>query len=115
MAPGWSADQLPGHLGDDVLAVLMQGADSPRMPRPLVGLQQAGVDLGVLLPPMGRMTAGVHQAVTANPARIAFAAARTPTSTDSQNVDGHRWGRARCPRAGPLPRPFSEGAPRHRP
>lgn len=29
--PGWSAAQLRGHLGDDVLAVLMQGADLPLM------------------------------------------------------------------------------------
>ncbi|MFF1779983.1 hypothetical protein [Streptomyces virginiae] len=70
MAPGWSADQLRGHLSDDVLAVLMQDADWPQMARRLVGLQQAGVDLGVFLPQMGRMTAGVHQAVTANAARI---------------------------------------------
>ncbi|MER6251923.1 hypothetical protein ABT224_11200 [Streptomyces sp. NPDC001584] len=69
MAPGWSADQLRGHLGDDILAVLMQGADWPQMARQLVGLQQAGVDLGVFLPQMGRMTAGVHQAVVANAAR----------------------------------------------
>ncbi|MFD5880085.1 hypothetical protein ACFWHN_15445, partial [Streptomyces yangpuensis] len=70
MAPGWSADQLRGHLGDDILAVLMQDTDWPRMACQLVGLQQAGVDLGVFLPQMGRMTAGVHQAVTANAARI---------------------------------------------
>lgn len=48
----------------------MQGADWPRMARRLVGLQQAGVDLGTFLPQMGRMTVGVHQAVTANTARI---------------------------------------------
>ncbi|MFD9082975.1 hypothetical protein [Streptomyces erythrochromogenes] len=70
MAPGWSADQLRGHLGDDILAVLMQDTDWPRMARQLVGLQQAGVDLTTFLPQMGRMTAGVHQAVTANAARI---------------------------------------------
>ncbi|MFB6578547.1 hypothetical protein ACFCYC_14150 [Streptomyces sp. NPDC056402] len=70
MAPGWSADQLRGVIGDDVLAVLMQDTDWPQMARQLVGLQQAGVDLGVFLPQMGRMTAGVHQAVTANAARI---------------------------------------------
>ncbi|MFJ7779754.1 hypothetical protein [Streptomyces yangpuensis] len=70
MAPGWSADQLRGHLGDDILAVLMQDTDWPQMARQLVGLQQAGVDLSVFLPQMGRMTAGVHQAVTANAARI---------------------------------------------
>ncbi|WP_079403199.1 hypothetical protein [Streptomyces sp. 3211] len=62
MAPGWSADQLRGHLGDDVLAALKQGADWPQMARPLVGLQQARVDLGMFLPQMGRMTAAVHQA-----------------------------------------------------
>ncbi|MEU3721488.1 hypothetical protein [Streptomyces sp. NPDC031705] len=39
------------------------------MARQLVGLQQAGVDLGTFLPQMGRMTAGVHQAVAANIAR----------------------------------------------
>ncbi|MFE5680714.1 hypothetical protein ACFQ7B_40515 [Streptomyces erythrochromogenes] len=70
MAPGWSADQLRGHLGNDVLAVLMQDTDWPRMARQPVGLQQAGVDLATFLPQMGRMTAGVHQAVTANAARI---------------------------------------------
>ncbi|MFE6912196.1 hypothetical protein [Streptomyces erythrochromogenes] len=70
MAPGWSADQLRGHLGDDILAVLMQDTDWPQMARQLVGLQQAGVDLATFLPQMGRMTAGVHQAVTANAARI---------------------------------------------
>ncbi|MGW8993923.1 hypothetical protein ACWGRF_28890 [Streptomyces zhihengii] len=69
MAPGWSADQLRGVIGDDILAVLMQGADWPQLARQLVGLQQAGVDLGTLLPQMGRMTAGVHQAVVANAAR----------------------------------------------
>ncbi|MFJ8563284.1 hypothetical protein [Streptomyces sp. NPDC093514] len=47
MAPGWSADQLRGHLGDDVLAALKQGADWPQMAQQLVGLLQAGVDLGV--------------------------------------------------------------------
>ncbi|WP_328965524.1 hypothetical protein [Streptomyces virginiae] len=47
MAPSWSADQLRRHLGDDVLAVLMQDADWPQMARQLVGLQRAGVDLGV--------------------------------------------------------------------
>ncbi|GGZ89525.1 hypothetical protein GCM10010371_57530 [Streptomyces subrutilus] len=69
MAPGWSADQLRGVLGDDILAELMQGADWPQLARQLVGLQQAGVDLGTLLPQMGRMTAAVHQAVVANAAR----------------------------------------------
>nr|WSX47525.1 hypothetical protein OG409_00075 [Streptomyces sp. NBC_00974]WSX54331.1 hypothetical protein OG409_38835 [Streptomyces sp. NBC_00974] len=69
MAPGWSADQLRGVLGDDILAELMQGADWPMMARQLVGLQQAGVDLGTFLPQMGRMTAAVHQAVVANAAR----------------------------------------------
>lgn len=47
----------------------MEGADWPVMARQLVGLQQAGVDLGTFLPQMGRMTAGVHQAVMANAAR----------------------------------------------
>ncbi|MFI5867467.1 hypothetical protein [Streptomyces sp. NPDC051546] len=69
MAPGWSADQLRGVLGEDVLAELMRGEDWPVMARQLVGLQQAGVDLGTFLPQMGRMTAGVHQAVVANAAR----------------------------------------------
>ncbi|MFG2623002.1 hypothetical protein ACGFXC_35865 [Streptomyces sp. NPDC048507] len=69
MAPGWSADQLRGVIGDDVLAELMRGADWPVMARQLVGLQQAGVDLSTFLPQLGRMTAGVHQAVAANTAR----------------------------------------------
>ncbi|MFE5675495.1 hypothetical protein ACFQ7B_05060 [Streptomyces erythrochromogenes] len=70
MAPGWSADQLRGHLGDDILAMLMQDTDWPQVARQLVGLQQAGVDLSVFLPQMGRVTARVHQAATANAARI---------------------------------------------
>ncbi|MGW7458439.1 hypothetical protein [Streptomyces sp. NPDC054797] len=69
MAPGWSADQLRGVLGDDILAELMAGADWPQLARQLVGLRQAGVDLGTFLPQMGRMTAAVHQAVAANAAR----------------------------------------------
>ncbi|MFI1155077.1 hypothetical protein [Streptomyces sp. NPDC020817] len=69
MAPGWSAGQLRGVLGDDILAALMEGADWPVMARQLVGLHQAGVDLGTFLPQMGRMTAAVHQAVVANAAR----------------------------------------------
>ncbi|MFJ1869463.1 hypothetical protein ACIOD1_33245 [Streptomyces sp. NPDC088097] len=69
MAPGWSVDQLRGVLGEDILAELMQGADWPVMARQLVGLQQAGVDLGTFLPQMGRMTAAVHHAVIANAAR----------------------------------------------
>nr|WP_324290857.1 hypothetical protein [Streptomyces sp. H27-S2] len=66
MAPGWSANQLRGVLGEDVRAELMAGADWPVMARQLVGLQQAGVDLGVFLPLMGRTTATGHQAVAAN-------------------------------------------------
>ncbi|WP_051781852.1 MULTISPECIES: hypothetical protein [unclassified Streptomyces] len=69
MAPGWSADQLRGVIGDDILAELMQGADWPQPARRLVGLQRAGVDLGTFLPRMGRMTAGVHRAVVVDAAR----------------------------------------------
>ncbi|WP_449489149.1 hypothetical protein [Streptomyces lavendulae] len=47
----------------------MEGADWPRLACKLVGLQQAGVDLGVFLPQMGRMTAAAHQVVAANIAR----------------------------------------------
>ncbi|MFE5559571.1 hypothetical protein [Streptomyces sp. NPDC056544] len=50
--------------------MLMQVADWPQMARQGVGLQQAVVDLAVLLPPMSWMTAGVHQAVTAKAARV---------------------------------------------
>ncbi|GGS29794.1 hypothetical protein Snoj_26340 [Streptomyces nojiriensis] len=49
MDPSWSADQLRGHLGDDILAELMQGADWPQSACQLA-LQQAGVDLSVFLP-----------------------------------------------------------------
>ncbi|MEV7511785.1 hypothetical protein AB0O57_27910 [Streptomyces sp. NPDC091201] len=65
MVPGWSESWLRGPLGDDILAVLMEGVDLPQLSRQLVGLQQAGVDLGVLLP----QTAGGHQAVVAGAAR----------------------------------------------
>ncbi|WP_328786603.1 MULTISPECIES: hypothetical protein [unclassified Streptomyces] len=71
-APGWSAGQLRGHLGDDALAVLMQGADWPQTARRLVGSEQDGVDLGVILPQMVRMTAGVHRAVTVNAGSICW-------------------------------------------
>ncbi|MFD3781663.1 hypothetical protein ACFWS1_37645, partial [Streptomyces sp. NPDC058612] len=47
----------------------MAGGDWPQLARQLVGLQQAGVDLGTFLPQLGRMTVGVHQAVVANVAR----------------------------------------------
>ncbi|OLZ58246.1 hypothetical protein AVW11_28495 [Streptomyces amritsarensis] len=50
--------------------MLMRDTDWLWMARRLVGLQLAGVDLSVFLPQMGRMTAGIHQAVTANAARI---------------------------------------------
>ncbi|MER5966780.1 hypothetical protein [Streptomyces sp. NPDC002057] len=69
MAPSWAADQLRGALQNDVLAELMNGADWPVMARQLVALHQAGVDLDTFLPQMGRMTAGVHQAVATNAAR----------------------------------------------
>ncbi|MEV7594088.1 hypothetical protein AB0O42_27870 [Streptomyces sp. NPDC089922] len=70
MVPGWSESWLRGHLGDDILAVLMEGVDWPQLSRRLVGLQQAGVDPGTFLPQMGRMTAGVRQAVVAGAARM---------------------------------------------
>ncbi|WP_329094717.1 hypothetical protein [Streptomyces sp. NBC_01439] len=44
MAPGWSADQLRGHLGDDVMAVLMRDTDWPQMARHLVGTLQNVAD-----------------------------------------------------------------------
>ncbi|MFJ3082516.1 hypothetical protein ACIPJG_22590 [Streptomyces halstedii] len=47
----------------------MADADWPLMARQLAGLQHAGVDLTTFLPHMGRMAAGVHQAVTANNTR----------------------------------------------
>ncbi|MGW2273461.1 hypothetical protein [Streptomyces yangpuensis] len=106
MALGWSADQLRGHLGDDILAVLMQDADWPRMARQLVGLQQAGVDLGTFLPQMGRMTAGVHQAVTANAAPTAAPAAAAPAPAPAAG--------ARVPADDPWappPRPIPAPAP----
>ncbi|MFF9057035.1 hypothetical protein ACF09Z_38545 [Streptomyces erythrochromogenes] len=50
--------------------MLMQDTDWPQPLRRLVGLRQAGVDLAVFMPQMGRMTAGAHQTVTVNAARI---------------------------------------------
>ncbi|MFD6969299.1 hypothetical protein [Streptomyces sp. NPDC059979] len=55
MVPGWSAGQLRGHLGDDVLAVLMQGADWPQRARQLVGLCSRPVSTS---PPSCRRWAG---------------------------------------------------------
>ncbi|MCR8945187.1 hypothetical protein NW249_24015 [Streptomyces sp. OUCMDZ-4982] len=69
LAEGWSAEQLRTVVPEGALHDLMAGADWPAMARQLAGLQQAGVDLGTFLPRMGRMAAGVHQAVTENIAR----------------------------------------------
>ncbi|MFF3265324.1 hypothetical protein ACFYWO_39950 [Streptomyces sp. NPDC002932] len=69
LAPGFCADQLRAVLPQDVLGDLMAGADWPVMARQLVGLKQAGVDLATFVPQMGRMAAGVQQAVVANAAR----------------------------------------------
>ncbi|MFB6582868.1 hypothetical protein ACFCYC_36610 [Streptomyces sp. NPDC056402] len=69
-APDRSAGQLRGHLGGEGLAALMQGAGRPQMACQLVGLQWAGVDLAVLLPQLGRMTAGVGWTITGHIARI---------------------------------------------
>lgn len=70
LAEGWSAEQLRTTLPEGALHDLMAGADWPVMARQLAGLQQAGVDLGVFLPHLGRMASGVEQAVAANTARI---------------------------------------------
>ncbi|MEU0622389.1 hypothetical protein ABZ329_16255 [Streptomyces rubiginosohelvolus] len=70
LAEGWSAEQLRTVLPEGVLNGLMAGADWPLMARHLTSLQQAGVDLGVFLPNLGRMAAGVEQAVARNTARI---------------------------------------------
>ncbi|SCD43474.1 hypothetical protein [Streptomyces sp. PpalLS-921] len=71
LAEGWSAEQLRSVLPQDALHDLMADADWPLMARQLAGLQHAGVDLTTFLPHMGRMAAGVHQAVTANNTRKA--------------------------------------------
>ncbi|MFK0131896.1 hypothetical protein ACIQRZ_16235 [Streptomyces rubiginosohelvolus] len=70
LAGGWSAEQLRTVLPEGILNGLMAGADWPVMARHLASLQQAGVDLGVFLPNLGRMAAGVEQAVARNTARI---------------------------------------------
>ncbi|MFJ9924287.1 hypothetical protein ACIRSF_33940 [Streptomyces rubiginosohelvolus] len=70
LAEGWSAEQLRTVLPEGILNGLMAGADWPLMARHLTSLQQAGVDLGVFLPNLGRMAAAVEQAVARNTARI---------------------------------------------
>ncbi|WP_431787568.1 hypothetical protein [Streptomyces sp. G9] len=70
LAEGWSAEQLRTVLPEGTLNGLMAGADWPLMARHLTSLQQAGVDLGVFLPNLGRTAAGVEQAVARNTARI---------------------------------------------
>lgn len=70
LAPGWSADQLRGVLPDAILQSLIGGADWPVTARQLVSLQQAGVDMNVLLPQLGQVSRTVHDAVAANTARI---------------------------------------------
>ncbi|MEU6839773.1 hypothetical protein ABZ941_31515 [Streptomyces rubiginosohelvolus] len=70
LAGGWSAEQLRTVLPEGVLNGLMAGADWPLMARHLTSLQQAGVDLGVFLPNLGRMASAVEQAVARNTARV---------------------------------------------
>ncbi|MFE3665518.1 hypothetical protein ACFXOR_21525 [Streptomyces sp. NPDC059164] len=70
LAEGWSAEQLRTVLPEGILNGLMAGADWPLMARHLTSLQQAGVDLTTFLPNLGRMAAGVEQAVARNTARI---------------------------------------------
>ncbi|MGW8487462.1 hypothetical protein [Streptomyces sp. NPDC055886] len=70
LAEGWSAEQLRTVLPEGILNGLMAGADWPLMARHLASLQQAGVDLGVFLPNLGRMASAVEQAVARNTARI---------------------------------------------
>ncbi|MFE9048400.1 hypothetical protein [Streptomyces rubiginosohelvolus] len=70
LAEGWSAEQLRTVLPEGILNGLMAGADWPVMARHLASLQQAGVDLGVFLPNLGRMASAVEQAVARNTARI---------------------------------------------
>ncbi|MFB7969544.1 hypothetical protein [Streptomyces rubiginosohelvolus] len=69
LAEGWSAEQLRTVLPESALHGLMAGADWPLMARHLTSLQQAGVDLGVFLPNLGRMASAVEQAVARNTAR----------------------------------------------
>ncbi|MFD3818432.1 hypothetical protein ACFWRZ_25525 [Streptomyces rubiginosohelvolus] len=69
LAGGWSAEQLRTVLPEGALNGLMASADWPVMARHLASLQQAGVDLGVFLPSLGRMAVGVEQAVARNTAR----------------------------------------------
>ncbi|MEW2174474.1 hypothetical protein AB0935_31840 [Streptomyces sp. NPDC007027] len=70
LAEGWSAEQLRTVLPEGILNGLMAGGDWPLMARHLTSLQQAGVDLGVFLPNLGRMASAVEQAVARNTARI---------------------------------------------
>ncbi|MFF9078729.1 hypothetical protein ACF1BR_03475 [Streptomyces rubiginosohelvolus] len=70
LAGGWSAEQLRTVLPEGILNGLMAGADWPLMARHLTSLQQAGVDLGVFLPNLGRMASAVEQAVARNTTRI---------------------------------------------
>ncbi|MFF3974816.1 hypothetical protein ACFYZ6_33845 [Streptomyces rubiginosohelvolus] len=70
LAEGWSAEQLRTVLPESALHGLMAGADWPLMARHLTSLQQAGVDLGVFLPNLGRMASAVEQAVARNTTRI---------------------------------------------
>ncbi|MEV7950688.1 hypothetical protein AB0O74_27420, partial [Streptomyces rubiginosohelvolus] len=69
LAEGWSAEQLRTVLPEGILNGLMAGADLPLMARHLTSLQQAGVDLGVFLPNLGRMASAVEQAVARNTTR----------------------------------------------
>ncbi|MEV7952279.1 hypothetical protein AB0O74_35615 [Streptomyces rubiginosohelvolus] len=83
LAEGWSAEQLRTVLPEGILNGLMAGADWPLMARHLASLQQAGVDLGVFLPNLGRMASAVDQAVAAATARTsprAQAPAPSPTA-----------------------------------
>ncbi|MER7763820.1 hypothetical protein [Streptomyces sp. NPDC097619] len=70
LAPGWAEHALRPVLDPRVLTSLVAGADWPALAGQLVLLQKAGVDLATFLPHVGQAAATVHQAVTANAARI---------------------------------------------
>ncbi|MEW1926424.1 hypothetical protein [Streptomyces sp. NPDC088360] len=59
-------DKVREILPTDLTTALLGAGDWPQMARQLAGLQQAGVDLGDLLPRVGEMAVGVRDAVLAN-------------------------------------------------
>lgn len=69
-AAGEAKEALKDLLPQDVALALMGGADWPQLAQQLMALQDAGVDLGQLLPRVGEIAVTVRDSVAANAERV---------------------------------------------